>query len=63
VDEIAAQDFSLSIPLYVRGQGESKAKGETSANRLREVVRIWEKSSERLDATVDSLLEALEERR
>jgi type I restriction enzyme M protein len=63
LDEIAAQAFSLSIPLYVRGQGESKAKDETSSDKLREAVRMWEESSERLKTTVDELLEVLEERR
>lgn len=60
LDDIAAQAFSLSIPLYVRGRGVSDAKGEYAADGLREAVRTWEQSSIQLQAKMDDLLELLE---
>lgn len=62
LDEVRVNDGNLSIPLYVRGQGLSEAKGEYAGNGLHEAVRIWEESSERLNTIVDELLEALERR-
>jgi type I restriction enzyme M protein len=60
VDEICLNDGNLSIPLYVRGQGVSEAKGEYAVDGLKAAVIAWEESSERLNAAVGGLLAILE---
>jgi hypothetical protein len=47
------------IPLYVRGKGVSEEKGEYAADGLREAVRTWEESSERLNESINGLLKML----
>ena len=62
LEEIAAQGYSLSIPLYVkRSNGVSEAGGEYAAGGLRAAIREWEDSSQRLNAALEVLLNQLEE--
>jgi hypothetical protein len=49
----------LSIPLYVRGKGVSEEKGEYTTDGLREAVRAWEESSNRLAESISGLLKTL----
>ncbi len=62
-DEICANIGNLSIPLYVRGKGLSEDKGEYGADGLTEAVRAWEESSERLNKSVEALIQTLDEGR
>ena len=60
-ETIAAQGFSLSIPLYVRGRGTvHDGSGEYSADGLRAAVQEWEESSLQLNQALDHLLNHLE---
>jgi type I restriction enzyme M protein len=59
LEEIAAQEFSLSIPLYVRRHGVSERKAEYATNGLRAAVLEWEVSSERISRAIDNLIATL----
>ena len=59
-ETIAAQGFSLSIPLYMRAGTVGDGKGEYSADGLRTAVQEWEESSQRLNQALDQLLNQLE---
>lgn len=60
LDDIRANDGNLSIPLYVRGKAVGEARGEYAGNGLKEAVRAWEESSNRLQSSIGDLLERLE---
>jgi type I restriction enzyme M protein len=60
LEKIRLNDGNLSIPLYVRGQGVSEAKGEYAADGLKAVVKVWEASSSKLEQSIDSLIDLLE---
>ena len=55
--DIAAQDYSLSIPLYVRGRGVCEAQEANAANGLREAIRTWEQNSKSITAEYRSITE------
>ena len=57
--EIGANDGNLSIPLYVRLQAVSEAKGEFAVDGVREAVWAWIRSSEKLNHAIEDLLDAL----
>ena len=59
LEDIRANDGNLSIPLYVRGKAVSEERGEYATNGLREAVKAWEESSERLQKTISGLLRTL----
>ena len=59
LDEIAAQGYSLSIPLYVRGWSVREAQGAYSADGLKVALAAWEESSQLLRQSLDDLLEKL----
>ena len=61
LDDIAAQDYSLSIPLYVRGRGVREVQGENAEDGLKAVVQAWEQSSIQLQVNMDQLLKTLED--
>jgi type I restriction enzyme M protein len=58
VEEVAAQDFSLSIPLYVRRIANNGA--EEDPKTLKEVWSDWEKSGKGFWREMDNLLEMLD---
>jgi len=59
LDDIAAQDYSLSIPLYVRGRGVREVQGAYAENALKAAVRAWGESSKKLEQKMENLLEIL----
>jgi type I restriction enzyme M protein len=60
LEDIRANDGNLSIPLYVRGKAVGEERGEYATNGLKEVVKAWEESSNRLQSTMDDMLKTLE---
>lgn len=58
LEEVAAQDFSLSIPLYVRRVTSNGA--EENQKTLKEVWSDWEKSGTGFWREMDNLLEMLD---
>ncbi|MEO8356948.1 MAG: class I SAM-dependent DNA methyltransferase [Chloroflexota bacterium] len=59
LDEIRANDGNLSIPLYVRGKVVGEERGEYAANELKDSVKAWEESSEKLNKAINGLLKTL----
>jgi type I restriction enzyme M protein len=59
LDDIAAQDYSLSIPLYVRGRGVREVQGAYAEDGLKAAVKAWEQSSKKLEQNMENLLEIL----
>ena len=58
LEEVAAQDFSLSIPLYVRRIASNGAKEDQKP--LKEVWSDWEESGKSFWREMDNLLEMLD---
>lgn len=58
LDKIAAQDFSLSIPLYVRRQVSNGSEAE--AKSLKEIWLDWEESGRGFWQEMDNLVEMLD---
>ena len=58
-EELAAQRFSLSIPLYVRGRKVREGSGEDSVALLHSAFHAWEESSRSLNLALDNLLNEL----
>jgi len=60
LDDIRANEGNLSIPLYVRGKAVNERKGEYAANGLKEAVKNWEESSDRLNEMINRLLKTFD---
>ena len=58
--EIAAQGYSLSIPLYVRANGIRPVSAGEEVDGLRSAIQDWQQSSAQLGAALDNLLTHLE---
>jgi len=58
--EIAAQGYSLSIPLYVRANGIRPVSAGEAANGLRSAIQDWQRSSKQINVVLDELLKHLE---
>jgi type I restriction enzyme M protein len=58
LDEVSAQDHSLSIPLYVKQANENGNAGVTKS--LRHAWKEWEKSGRTFWGEMDALLDALD---
>jgi type I restriction enzyme M protein len=58
--EIAAQGYSLSIPLYVRANGSRPVSAGEEVDGLRSAIQDWQQSSAQLGAALDNLLTHLE---
>ena len=63
LEEIRANAGNLSIPLYVRKQGVSDARGEYAADGLTDAVRVWDESAKELGQQMNNLLEILTKHR
>lgn len=59
MDEIAAQDFSLSIPLYVKRNGIQEGQGEYETRSLGQLWRDWEEDGRVFWGEMDALTEML----
>jgi type I restriction enzyme M protein len=62
LDEIAAQDYSLSIPLYVkRNGGVREEQGEYEAQSLKQLWQAWEQDGRQFWQEMDELIIVLNE--
>lgn len=60
LDEIKEKGSNLSIPLYVRGNGENGKTGDVEAGgSLEDAIAEWQRSSAALRASMAELLESL----
>ena len=64
LDEIRANEHNLSIPLYVRqaapGHAVGEEMGEYTTGGLKDALRAWKESSEKLNTAMHDLIEMLE---
>ena len=58
-EDISGQDYSLSIPLYVRRNDQGN-KGETSGESLSQLWRSWEQDGRLFWLEIDELVEMLD---
>ena len=61
LDEIAAQDFSLSIPLYVKRNGIREGQGEYETRSLGQLWRDWEEDGRAFWREMDELTAILDQ--
>jgi len=62
LEEIAAQDYSLSIPLYVKRNGTVREEqGEYETRSLRQLWQTWERDGHQFWQQMDELVEMLDE--
>ncbi len=61
LDEIRANQFNLSIPLYVKSIRRSNGKAGSEEQALQEVIAGWQKSSLELRTSMNNLFTMLEE--
>jgi type I restriction enzyme M protein len=54
--EIAAQDFSLSIPLYTKWKGITERTENTSGDEFKKAIAAWEESRNTLARLINNLL-------
>ncbi len=61
LDEIAVQDYSLSIPLYVKRNGAVREEqGEYETQSLRQLWQTWEQNGHQFWQRMDELVEMLD---
>ena len=61
LDEIAAQDYSLSIPLYVKRNGAVREEqGEYETQSLKQLWQTWEQDGRQFWQEMDELVELLD---
>ena len=60
-EEIAAQDYSLSIPLYVKRNGIREEQGEYEVRSLATLWSEWEEDGQKFWGEMDKLVEMLDE--
>ena len=61
LNEIAAQDYSLSIPLYVKRNGAiGEEKGEYETQSLKQLWQAWEQDGRHFWQEMDELVELLD---
>jgi len=61
VEEIATQEFNLSIPLYVQGRSTGGTQNEyATADKLRGAVQVWEDCSINLKIKINTLFTSLD---
>jgi type I restriction enzyme M protein len=61
LDEIAAQDFSLSIPLYVKRNGVIREeRGEYETQSLKKLWQTWEQDGRQFWQEMDTMIEMLD---
>ena len=61
LDEIAARDFSLSIPLYVKRNGVQEGQAEYETRSLGQLWQSWEADGRVFWDEMDELVASLEQ--
>ena len=61
LEEIAAQEYSLSIPLYVRRNGLRENQADYETRSLRQLWDAWEQDGRAFWQDMDGLVEMLDD--
>ena len=61
LDEIAARDFSLSIPLYVKRNEIREEQADYESRSLKQLWQGWEEGGREFWREMDGLVEMLDE--
>jgi type I restriction enzyme M protein len=61
LDEIAAQDYSLSIPLYVKRNGVQEEKGVYETRSLGQLWQEWEEDGREFWAEMDDMVDLIQQ--